>query len=142
MAATAHGAAKIAKALFEVTTTFRHARTEMADIAQRLSQFSMSLQVLADILRNNATLCKDELLANTMSIIKGWKFVEARLTKILESPKSLRRLIWTIKQPFARSLLKNIEGIEKALMMELSILQLAVLVRTQVNHTSVLKRNM
>lgn len=135
MAATAHGAAKFAKALFKVTTTFKHARKEMADIAQRLSQFSTSLQVLADILHNNETLCRPELHANTTSIIKGWKFVEAELTKLLESPSSLKRFIWTIKKPVAKSLLKNIECIEKALMMQLSILQLAVLVKAQADHT-------
>ncbi|XPS71330.1 hypothetical protein M3J09_003517 [Ascochyta lentis] len=69
LAATAHGAAEIAKALFKVTSTLKHAREEMAEIAQRLSQFSTSLQCLDDILSTNKTLCKPEMKANTNTII-------------------------------------------------------------------------
>ncbi|UPX13826.1 uncharacterized protein EKO05_0004325 [Ascochyta rabiei] len=135
LAATAHGAARFAKALFKVTSTFRHARKEMADIAQRLSQFSTSLQILADMLSNNETLCKQELYANTKSIILGWRQVEAELGKLLETPRSLHRFIWALRKPGAKTLLKNIEGIEKALMMQLSVMQLAVLLRGPVDHT-------
>ncbi|KAF3049171.1 hypothetical protein E8E11_008717 [Didymella keratinophila] len=135
LAATAHGAAKLATAIFKVTSTFRNARKEMADIAQRLAQFSSSLQVLSEILSNNELLCKPTLWANTKNIIHGWNQVEAQLKRLLETPSGLQRLIWTIKKPMARSLLKNIECIEKALMMQLSVLQLAVIMQSPVNHT-------
>lgn len=135
MIGAAHGAAQLAQALFKVTSTFKNAREEMAGIAQGLSQFSTSLQTLDEILKSNKNLCKPELQINTDKIIRGYHQVADELLKLLETSSNLRRFLWTIKKPKAKNLLRKIEGIKNALSMELSILQLAVLVRGQVNYT-------
>lgn len=127
MAATAQGAAQLSKVVFKVVSTFKNAPKEMNTIATELSQFSGSLQTLADIINHYEKLCKPQFFENTKTIIHGYREIEIDLKKLIDtdSPEKLLKLRWCMQKPKAKNLLRRIEGIKAALTLELQILQLA-----------------
>lgn len=133
MAATAHGAAQLSKVVFKVVATYKGARKEMADIAQELSGFSGSLQNLADVLNHCQTLCKPEFFNSTKDIILKYRRLEADLQELIIDTKTgkLLKPRWCMRKPKVKKLLGQIQSIKGALLLELSILNLA---RDQVMH--------
>lgn len=127
MAATAQGAAQLSKVVFKVVATFKNAPQQMALIARGLSQFSGSLQTLADIINHCEKLCKPKFFESIKDILSGYRQVEADLRKLIDTGTSdkLLKLRWCMQKPKAKDLLKRIEGIKIALTLELLILQLA-----------------
>jgi len=99
----------------------------MNGIASELSLFSGSLQSLADIINHYEKLCKPRFFDNTRTIIQGYKDVEKDLQKIIDTdlPEKLLKLRWIMLKPKAKNLLKRMESIKAALVLELQILQLA-----------------
>lgn len=86
---------------------------------------SESLQTLADIIRANQNLCKPALFKNTHTIISRYKQVDAEIKKLIDTPRKLAGLQWYINKPKAKGLLKKVEGIKTALILELNIIRLA-----------------
>jgi|TARA_R110002003_G_scaffold73_6_gene6852 hypothetical protein len=121
----ASSAALLSRALFDVVETLKHARKEIASIAQHLSNLSGSLNLLADLIKVQQSLCRPALFKNTKAIIRQYGRLEIELKKLLESPQSMARLSWYIKKNRAKSLLKEIEAIKSSLTLEVSIIQLA-----------------
>ncbi|PWO26444.1 TolA, Membrane protein colicin uptake [Pyrenophora tritici-repentis] len=119
------GAAQLSLALFSVAQTLKNAPVEIAEIAQEIQSLAESLQMLADIIGGHKNLCKPELFERTRSIISRYNEVDAELRKLIDSPHKLARLKWCIKKPKAKSLLKKVEGIKVALVLELNIVRLA-----------------
>jgi hypothetical protein len=84
-----------------------------------------SLQALADIIDAHQNLCKPALFKNTHSIILRYKQVDAEIKRLIDTPQKLVGLKWLIQRPKAKGLLKKVEGIKTALVLELNILRLA-----------------
>jgi len=83
------------------------------------------LQTLADIIRAHQSLCKPALFRNTQKIILRCKQVDAEIKKLIDTPQKLAGLKWLINKPKAKGLLKKVEGIKTALILELNIVRLA-----------------
>ncbi|KAG9189626.1 hypothetical protein G6011_06494 [Alternaria panax] len=118
-------AAQLSLALFSVVQTLRNAPREIAEIAEEISLLAESLQTLADIIRAHQNLCKPALFKNTDAIILRCKQVDAEIKKLIDTPQKLAGLKWLINKPKAKGLLKKVEGIKTALILELNIVRLA-----------------
>ncbi|CAN9150978.1 unnamed protein product [Alternaria alternata] len=118
-------AAQLSLALFSVVQTLKNAPREIAEIAEEISLLAESLQTLADIIRAHQTLCKPALFRNTQTIILRCKQVDAEIKKLIDTPQKLAGLKWLINKPKAKGLLKKVEGIKTALILELNIVRLA-----------------
>ncbi|KAH7078576.1 hypothetical protein FB567DRAFT_631898 [Paraphoma chrysanthemicola] len=118
-------AAALSRALFDVVETLKHARKEIASIAQNLSFLSGSLHLLADLIRSQQSICRPALFANTEAIIQQYRKLEGEIKKLLQTPQSLARLSWCIKRNRAKSMLKEVEAIKSSLILEVNIIQLA-----------------
>ncbi|KAH7079272.1 hypothetical protein BKA63DRAFT_262563 [Paraphoma chrysanthemicola] len=118
-------AAALSRALFDVVETLKHARKEIASIAQNLSFLSGSLHLLADLIRSQQSICRPALFANTEAIIQQYRRLEGEIKKLLQTPQSLARLSWCIKRNRAKSMLKEVEAIKSSLILEVNIIQLA-----------------
>ncbi|KAH7402410.1 hypothetical protein BKA66DRAFT_564328 [Pyrenochaeta sp. MPI-SDFR-AT-0127] len=118
-------AAQLSLALFSVAQTLKNAPDEIADIAEEIHLLSHSFQSLADILDAHQNLCKPALFRNTKAILWRYNQVETELKKLIATPTKLARLRWGIKKPKAKGLLKKIEGIKTALVLQLNIIHLA-----------------
>ncbi|KAJ6280395.1 hypothetical protein J3E71DRAFT_200321 [Bipolaris maydis] len=118
-------AAQLSLALFDVAHTIKNAPKQIAEIAEEFSLVSESLQTLADIIRANQNLCKPALFKNTHTIISRYKQVDAEIKKLIDTPRKLAGLQWYINKPKAKGLLKKVEGIKTALILELNIIRLA-----------------
>jgi hypothetical protein len=70
-------------------------------------------------------LCKPALFKNTHTIILRYKQVDAEIKKLIDTPQKLAGLQWFINKPKAKGLLKKVEGIKTALILELNIIRLA-----------------
>ena len=81
--------------------------------------------MLADIINAHQNLCKPALFRNTHSIILRYKQVDAEIKKLIDTPQKLAGLKWLINKPKAKGLLKKVEGIKTALVLELNIIRLA-----------------
>jgi hypothetical protein len=81
--------------------------------------------MLADIINAHRDLCRPALFNNTHSIILRYKQADAEIKELIDTPKKLAGLKWLIKKPKAKGLLKKVEGIKTALVLELNIIRLA-----------------
>ncbi|EUC46119.1 hypothetical protein COCMIDRAFT_36207 [Bipolaris oryzae ATCC 44560] len=118
-------AAQLSLALFDVAHTIKNAPKQIAEIAEEFSLLSESLQTLADIIRTNQNVCKPALYQNTHTIISRYKQVDAEIKKLIDTPRKLAGLQWYINKPKAKGLLKKVEGIKTALILQLNIIRLA-----------------
>ncbi|KAL1796413.1 hypothetical protein ACET3X_004953 [Alternaria dauci] len=118
-------AAQLSLALFSVVQTLKNAPQEIAEIAEEISLLAESLQTLADIIRAHQALCKPTLFRNTQAIILRCKQVDAEIKKLIDTPQKLAGLKWLINKPKAKGLLKKVEGIKTALILELNVVRLA-----------------
>ncbi|KAF1833788.1 hypothetical protein BDW02DRAFT_499724 [Decorospora gaudefroyi] len=118
-------AAQLSLALFSVVQTLRNAPKEIADIAEEISLLAESLQTLADIIGAHQNLCKPALFKNTHDIILRYKQFDTEIKKLIDTPGKLAGLKWFINKPKAKGLLKKVEGIKTALVLELNIIRLA-----------------
>lgn len=84
-----------------------------------------SWQTLGEILDVHRDLCKPALLNNTHSIISRYEQVAAEIRLLINEPQSLAGLKWPLKKPKAKGLLKKVEGIKTALILEINIVRLA-----------------
>lgn len=123
----AQGAAELSKVLLKVVSTYRHARKEMGIIARDLSEFSGSLQLLADTVERYQALCKPDYFDSTKAIISGYRQIEADLKELVNTDKSgkLLNLTWLMKKPKAKDLLKRVAAVKSALTLNLSVLLFA-----------------
>ncbi|KAI4712928.1 hypothetical protein J4E89_001906 [Alternaria sp. Ai002NY15] len=118
-------AAQLSLALFGVVQTLKNAPNEIADIADEISLLAGSWQTLGEILDVHRDLCKPALLNNTHSIILRYEQVAAEIRLLINEPQSLAGLKWPLKKPKAKGLLKKVEGIKTALILEINIVRLA-----------------
>ena len=122
--------AQLSLALFKYAQAFQTARTEVAEIADQISNLSNTLVLLGNILEASQSFVKLELLQQTQSIIDRFKNVEQQLLELIKT-KKLLRFQWFFKAPKAKSLLTKIESIKTALTLVLTIIQLAKEQRTR-----------
>ncbi|KAH7126923.1 hypothetical protein B0J11DRAFT_433272 [Dendryphion nanum] len=134
-------AACLSSKLLSMAQTIRQAPREIAEIAGEVLQLSRSLQSIHDILSSQEDLCKAVLYEQLGAIIARFEPVKNELDKLTEIKKdSIRtrtRIKWLIEKPKAKTLLKTIESIKQALILQLSILQLA----NDVKRTEASKKN-
>lgn len=123
--AIANSAATLSRALFDVVESIKHARKEIAYIAQQLSYLSGSLHRLADVIGSRQDLYKPALYQNTNAILGQYRNVGSELHKLLATRRSLTTLTWCIKKTKVKSLLREIEAIKTLLTLELNVVQLA-----------------
>lgn len=93
--------------------------------AEELSSISESLQTLADVIDINRNVCRQAIFKNTHIIISRYKQVDAEIKKLIDTPQKLAGLQWYLNKPKAKGLMKKVEGIKVALILELNIIRLA-----------------
>lgn len=118
-------AAQLSLTLFSVAQTLKNAPTEIAEIAQEIQSLAENLQMLGDTIESDEDLFKPEFFKGTKCIIARYKEVDAELRELLDSSHKLARLRWVFRRTKAQILLKRVEGIKAALILNLNIVRLA-----------------